>query len=182
MGKKISVDSATMVNKILEIIEAHVLFGIPIDKIKIKIHKESLVHAAIVLNNGLVKFAMHDTSMSIPIRNCLLNNKLFNQKKIFFSDTSNFNLSFNHVQLKQYDVLNTGFKILKLGQRAWILFNVINDKLVDKFLKGEIFFYQITQNLIKIFNKKSTIHYCKKKIIKFSDIMETINFGISLVK
>ena len=73
MGRKISVDSATMVNKIFELIEAHILFSIPKNKLRIKIHKESLVHSVVILKNGLVKMIMHNTSMTIPIRNTLFN-------------------------------------------------------------------------------------------------------------
>ena len=65
-GKKISIDSATLMNKILEIIEAHKLFSIDINKIDIVIHPESLVHAIIELKNGLFKFIYHETTMIIP--------------------------------------------------------------------------------------------------------------------
>ena len=84
MGKKISIDSATMANKGLELIEASFLFGINPNKIKIKIHKESKVHAAVILKNGLVHLVAHNTSMSIPIKNSLLNDISFSTQKIFF--------------------------------------------------------------------------------------------------
>ena len=177
MGKKISVDSATMVNKIFEIIEAHVLFNIPFDKIKIKIHKESLIHSAVILKDGLVKIIMHDTSMIIPIRNCLFNQKFNFQKKNFFTNTPDFSLNFNESLIKKFEIVHFALKIIKLGHRSWILFNVINDKLVEKFLKKEIFFYQITKNLIKIFKNKSIILYCKTKIRNLSDIHNTINYA-----
>ena len=76
MGKKISIDSATMMNKILEIIEAQKLFNIPKDKLEIIIHPESLVHAIFELKNGLFIFIYHDTSMVIPIANALFESKL----------------------------------------------------------------------------------------------------------
>ena len=182
MGKKISVDSATMVNKIFEIIEAHVLFNIPFDKIEIKIHKESLIHSVVIFKNGLVKIIMHDTSMIIPIRNCLFNQKFFFQKSNFFSSTPNFSLSFNESSIKQFEIVYFALKIIRLGHRAWILFNVINDKLVEKFLKKEIFFYQITKNLINIFKNKSIILYCKIKIKNLSDIQKTINYAEKIFK
>jgi len=182
MGKKISVDSATMVNKMFEIIEAHVLFNIPLDKIKIKIHKESLIHSAVVFKDGLVKLVMHDTSMVIPIRNCLFNHNFFSQKKNYFIKKTDFSLSFNESLIKQFEIINFSHKIIRLGHRAWIFFNVINDILVQKFLKKEIFFYQITKNLINIFNNRSIILYCKTKIINISDIQKTINYAENIFK
>jgi len=182
MGKKISVDSATMVNKIFEIIEAHVLFNIPLAKIKIKIHKESLIHSAVIFKDGLVKIIMHDTSMIIPIRNCLFNQKFFSQKKNYFSNKPNFSLSFNETLIKKFEIIFFALKIIRLGQRAWILFNIINDKLVEKFFKKEIFFYQITKNLIKIFKNKTVIFYCKTRIKNLSDIYATINYAENFIK
>ena len=182
MGKKISVDSATMVNKIFEVIEAHVLFNIPLTKIKIKIHKESLIHSAVIFKDGLVKIIMHDTSMVIPIRNCLFNQKFFSQKKNFFSNTPNFSLNFNETLIKKFEIVSFALKIIRLGHRAWILFNVINDKLVEKFLKKEIFFYQISKNLIKIFKNRSITLYCKTETKNLSDIHSTINYAEKIFK
>ena len=70
-GKKISVDSSTLMNKILELIEAQKIFNIPLNKLDILIHPESLVHAIVELNNGLTKFIYHETSMIIPIANAI---------------------------------------------------------------------------------------------------------------
>ena len=80
MGKKISVDSATLMNKIFEVIEAHKLFSIDIKKIDILIHPQSLVHAIIKFKNGLYKFLYFETDMSIPIGNALFE-KNFEIKK-----------------------------------------------------------------------------------------------------
>ena len=76
MGKKITIDSATLMNKILELIEAQKLFSIPNSKIDILIHPNSLVHAIIQLNNGLIKFIYHDTSMIIPLANAIFDSNL----------------------------------------------------------------------------------------------------------
>ena len=74
MGKKISVDSATLMNKIFEVVEASKLFSIDLKKIDILIHPQSLVHAVVKFNNGLYKFLYFDTDMSIPIGNALYDN------------------------------------------------------------------------------------------------------------
>ena len=104
MGKKISVDSASLMNKMLEHVEAQKLFSMQPDKIEIIIHPESLVHAIIELKNGLYKFIYHETTMLIPILNAIYDNKVnvedyikptMNKKnKIFFK-----NLSFKKVDM-----------------------------------------------------------------------------------
>ena len=182
MGKKISVDSATMVNKIFELIEAHILFSIPKRKLKIKIHKESLVHSAVVLKNGLVKMIMHDTSMQIPIRNSLLDNYLFVHPNNFFKKKFFFTLSFEENNLSKFKIIKTGYKILNNGHATWILFNVINDFLVKKFLNKEIFFYEIVNKLIKVFNNKNINLYKKNKINNLSDIKKMITLGRTIAK
>ena len=75
-GKKVTIDSSTMMNKLLEIIEAQKLFNIPNNKIDILIHPNSLVHAIVKLKNGLVKFIYHETSMIIPITNAIFDGQL----------------------------------------------------------------------------------------------------------
>ena len=76
MGKKITIDSATMMNKFLELIEANKLFNIPLEKLEIVVHPESLVHAIIKFKNGLTKFIYHETSMLIPLANAIFDNSL----------------------------------------------------------------------------------------------------------
>ena len=81
MGKKISVDSANMMNKVFEIIEAYKLFKFDKEKYKIMIHPQSYVHSIIRFKNGLIKLIAHDTTMKIPIFNTLY----FNQCKKIIS-------------------------------------------------------------------------------------------------
>ena len=85
-GKKISVDSSTLMNKVFEIVEAQKIFDIPYDKLDIIIHPNSLVHAILELKNGLKKLIYHDTSMKIPLANAIFDGKLeidnFLKKKI----------------------------------------------------------------------------------------------------
>ena len=76
MGKKISIDSSTLMNKLFEVAEAEKLFNIPNNKLRILIHPESLVHAIVEFNNGLKKFIYHDTSMVIPLANAIFENNL----------------------------------------------------------------------------------------------------------
>lgn len=177
MGKKISVDSATMVNKIFELIEAHILFSIPKKKLKIKLHQESLVHSAVILKNGLVKMIMHDTSMKIPIRNRLFDNKFFDDYGNYFKKVENFSLNFDEKKLSNFKIIKSGYKIFNSGHTLWILFVIINDFLVTKFLNKEIFFYEIVDKLIKVFSNKNINLYIKYKIKTLSDIYKMIALG-----
>jgi 1-deoxy-D-xylulose-5-phosphate reductoisomerase len=93
MGKKISIDSATMINKIYEVIEAKNIFNLSYKKIEILIHPKSYIHALLKFNNGLIKIIAHDTTMKVPIFNTLFfntNNKI-KSKKIDLKVLNNLN-------------------------------------------------------------------------------------------
>ena len=109
MGKKISIDSATMMNKVFELIEAQRIFNLDRAKFKILIHPQSLVHAIVKFDNGLTKLLIHDTDMKIPIFNSIYDksNKKINNKKIDYSSLNN--LSFKSIDLKKFPSI----KILK---------------------------------------------------------------------
>ena len=82
MGKKISVDSSTMMNKVYEIIEAKKIFNINYNKISILIHPKSYIHAIVHFNDGMTKIIAHETTMEIPIFNTLFSNKNINIKNL----------------------------------------------------------------------------------------------------
>ena len=113
MGKKISVDSATMINKIYEVIEAKNIFNLSYKKIEILIHPKSYVHALIKFNNGLTKIIAHETTMQIPIFNTIYSEeeKKLKSKKININILNN--LRFKKINLKKYPMcklLNFTFK------------------------------------------------------------------------
>ncbi|MBD1135398.1 1-deoxy-D-xylulose-5-phosphate reductoisomerase [Pelagibacterales bacterium SAG-MED47] len=155
MGKKISIDSATLMNKIFEVIEAKNIFNLSYDKISILIHPNSYVHAIVEFNNGLTKILIHETSMYIPIYNTLYhdkNNKLIKSNKINLKKLNNLDLS--NPNLNRFKSLN----IKKFLPNKVSLFETIlitaNDEIVKLFLKNEIRFNQITPLIIKIIKKK----------------------------
>ena len=76
MGKKISIDSATLMNKVIEVIEAQRIFNVKSNKFRILIHPKSYVHAIVKFKNGLTKILVHDTDMKIPIFNSIYSNNL----------------------------------------------------------------------------------------------------------
>ena len=159
MGKKISIDSATLINKVYEVIEAKKIFNIPYDKIKILLHSKSYVHALIKFNTGLIKIIAHDTTMKIPIFNTLYSQ---NEKKLL---SKNLNiktlndLDFNKVDLKKYPMIN----LLNLLPKKNSLYETVivsaNDELVNLFLDNKIKFMDISKNLQKILNLKIFIKY-----------------------
>ncbi len=159
MGKKISVDSATMMNKVFELIEAQRIFGFDRSKFKILIHPQSLVHAIIKFNNGLTKILVHDTNMKIPIFNSIYENLI---KKI---DTKNIDLSkLNNLKFKKINLRKfPSIKILKRLPKRISLFETIlvscNDELVDLFIKKKITFWQIYGILDRLLNMKEFAKY-----------------------
>ena len=175
MGKKISIDSATLVNKMFEVIEAQRLFNIDINKISIKIHSQSYIHSIIQFRNGLIKICAHEPNMSIPIANSLDKNLNFTNKY-----QTNFkilnNLNFTDVDKKKFPVV----KILETYPKHCSLFDTalvsINDELVNLFLQKKISFKDIFDNLLYMLNLKS-INKLKKKVPKnYKEISEINDF------
>ena len=176
MGKKISIDSATMINKIYEVIEAKNIFNINYKNIKILLHSNSYVHAILKFNNGLIKLIAHDTTMKIPIFNTLYFNK---SRKIFSKELKlNIlnNLEFKSPNVKRYPMV----KLLKLLPIKTSLYETVivsaNDCLVDLFLKKKINFLNIQKELFKIINSKEFIYYKKKVPNKVEDILNLNNY------
>ena len=171
MGRKISIDSATMVNKVYEIIEAKKIFNIDYKKIKVLIHPNSYIHALLKFNNGLIKIIAHDTTMKIPIFNTLF----FNTKKTINSKKININLlndlNFNKVDNKRYPMIN----LLNLLPKDDSLYETVvvsaNDTLVDLFLKKKINFTEIHKKLFDIIKMKEFVKLKRIKPNKISDIL-----------
>ena len=163
MGKKITIDSATMMNKVFEIIEAKKIFNLDYNKLKILVHSQSYVHAIVKFNNGLTKILIHDTNMTIPIFNSLYEDKKkeIQSKKLDFSIINNLN--FENIDLKRFPVT----KILKKLSSNDSLYETVivsaNDNLVRMFLNNKIQFLDISKTLIKILNNKEFLKF--KQII-----------------
>ena len=163
MGKKISVDSATMMNKVFEIIEAKKIFNLKYHLLDILVHPSSYVHAIIKFNDGMIKIIAHDTSMIIPIFNSLYSDQL---KKI---KTEKLNLDkLNNLNLKVVDKNKfPSIKIIDmLKNKDNLLETVIvlaNDVLVNLFLLKKINFTDIIILLLKLINMKEFKRYNDKK-------------------
>ena len=176
MGKKISIDSATMINKIYEVIEAKNIFNISYKKIEILIHPNSYVHAILKFDTGLTKIIVHDTTMRVPIFNTLYlnDNKKLKSKKIDI-DTLN-NLNFKKINTKRYPMI----RLLNLLPSKHSLFETVvvsaNDTLVQLFLDNKIKFTDIQKKLFNIINKKQFINYKNKSPKTIRDIVELNNY------
>ncbi len=185
MGKKISIDSATMMKKVFEIIEAKKIFEIDYKKLSILVHPKSYVHAIVKFKNGLTKILIHDTNMTIPIFNSLYPNY---EKKIK-SNSINLsilnNLDFKKIDKKKFPIL----KILNFLPQRHSLFETVivsaNDKLVNMFLDKKISFIDISKVMLKIINSKEFIKYKKippKNINQITQLSHYVSLKINSLR
>ena len=176
MGKKISIDSATMINKIYEVIEAKNIFNCSYKKIKILIHPNSYVHAILKFDTGITKIIVHDTSMQVPIFNTLYSNdnKKLKSKKIDIDKLNNLN--FKKINTKRYPMI----RLLNLLPSKHSLFETVivsaNDTLVQQFLDNKIKFTDIQKKLFNIINKKQFLNFKNKSPKTIRDIVELNNY------
>ena len=170
MGKKITIDSATLMNKVFEVIEAKNIFYLPYKKISILTHPKSYIHAIVKFKNGLSKLLVHDPDMKIPIHNSLYNleKKNYKSKSLDLNILNNLNLKkVNLVKFPLVKILNNLPKNSSLYETVLI---TVNDYLVLKFLKKKIGYKKLTNLIIKISNLKEFQKYKKIKPKKVQDI------------
>jgi 1-deoxy-D-xylulose-5-phosphate reductoisomerase len=186
MGKKISIDSATMMNKVFEVIEAQRIFNIELKKFKILVHPDSYVHSIIKFNNGITKILVHDTNMKIPIFNTLYqnSNKKLMSKKLNITKLNNLN--FKNIDKKRFPIVNIINYVSKKPSLHETVIVTANDALVDSFLHGKIKFLDISKYLkktikLKEFNKfKHILPTNLNQIIKLSKYVRLKTQSISV--
>jgi len=179
MGKKISIDSATMMNKVFEVIEAKKIFNLKYNQLEILMHPHSYLHAIVKFKNGLTKILAHDTSMTIPIFNSIylknerdisskpLNIKMLNDLKLKFLNPKIFPTIKLLNSLKDKDSL---FETVIVSA---------NDTLVNLFLKNRIKFTAISKILLKIVKHHDLAKYHSIKVVNIEQIVK-LNKYVSL--
>ena len=171
MGKKISVDSATLMNKIFEVIEAHKLFDVDLKKIEILIHPQSLVHAILKFKNGIYKFIFFKHDMSIPIGNALFGEKFKYAYNSKLNSEIASNLEFLKVKKSKFPAIKLK-PILNKYSSLPIILNAANEIFVDEFLKNNISFYSIISNLFELLKDKKIVKYAIKSSSNYKSILD----------
>ena len=176
MGEKITIDSATLMNKVFEVIEAKKIFNINLKKIKILINPNSYFHSIIIFKNGTIKILAHENKMEIPIHN-----SIYGDNTKYYYSTQDLNLTkINNLNLSNPNMkFFTTLKLLKLISDKDSLFETIlvsvNDELVKLFLNKQIDYKNLLYYLNKIINFKKFKKYCNVRPKSIKDIIN-INY------
>ena len=153
MGKKVSIDSATLMNKGLEVIEAHWLFGIPINKIEILIHPQSYVHALVQYHDGSIISQISNRDMRIPIQYAL------NYPERIENDFPRINLAkigqltFKKLNSKRFPSIGLCYEVIKKGGTFPAVLNAANEVAVNAFLNQSLSFNHIIDVVSKVLEK-----------------------------
>ncbi|MDA0348279.1 MAG: 1-deoxy-D-xylulose-5-phosphate reductoisomerase [Verrucomicrobia bacterium] len=143
MGRKITVDSATMANKGLEIIEAHWLFGTPAENIKVVIHPTSIIHSLVEFIDGSILAQLSPPSMTFAIQHALLYPERFEKTEPSLNFSEAINLDLSPPDMMRYPCLRLAYEALKVGGVGPAIYNAANEISVEAFLKNQIGFIQI---------------------------------------
>ena len=172
MGRKITVDSSNMMNKVFEAIEAKNIFNCSLKKISILIHPDSYVHAIVSYEDGMIKIIAHDTTMGIPIFNSIYENSYSYNKNLKINIDKLNKLNFQKIDIKKFPLV----KILKKIPNKISLFETIlvsaNDELVRMYLRKLIKYEDISKKLLKIVNNEKFLKFKKISPKKVNDIIE----------
>ena len=172
MGKKITIDSATLMNKVFEVIEARNIFDIDYKKISILTHPKSYVHTIIKFKNGLSEILIHEPDMKIPIYNSIYykKSKELKTSPLNFKNLNNLNLQ--KVKKKKFPLVRLIDKLPEYPSLFETILVTVNDYLVNKFLNKKINYLELTSSINKILNIKE---FQKFKKIKPRNIKQIYN-------
>ncbi len=172
MGKKITIDSATLMNKVFEVIEAKNIFNIEYKNILILTHPKSYVHAIIKFKNGISKFLTHEPDMKIPIYNSIFNQggKNLKNKPLDFKTLNNLNLK--KVDEKKFPLVKILNNLPKNSSLFETILITVNDYFVQKFLDKKINFEKLIKLIYKILKQKE---FQKFKRIRPKNLKEIYN-------
>ena len=179
MGKKITVDSSTLVNKGLEVIEAHHLFSLPYDKIEVIVQRESLIHSMVEFVDGSVKAQLGVPSMRVPIEYAIYkeNRQFINEKTINWAEIEK--ISIGKADLDTFKGLKLAYKAIEIGGLMPAIFNALNEVAVWRFIDGSIKYLEIADFIekgMKLCKKRGL----NKKKFNIQDIEEIMNIAEGL--
>jgi len=160
MGPKITVDSATMMNKALEVIEAHWLFDMPVDKIEILVHPESIVHSLVEFVDGSLIALLGRPDMCLPIQYALTYPARVAGVAEHLQLDELGKLTFERPNVETFRALTLGFEVARTGGTAAVVFNAANEAAVGEFLAGRIKFVRIVELIEGCLNK----HNVKRRV------------------
>ena len=156
MGRKITVDSATLANKALEVIEAHFLFGLPYDAIDVVVHPQSVIHSMVEFVDGSVLAQLGVPSMELPVLYALTHPERIEEPAIPpFDPVAASPLTFERVRLEDFPALKLGITAGRTGGAAPAVFNAANEKAVALFLDGALSFVDIARAISSALDRLS---------------------------
>jgi len=181
MGKKITIDSSTLMNKVFEVIEAKKIFNLEYKQIGIIIHPQSFIHAIVKFSDGMIKIIAHETTMEIPIHNTIYDCKQYKAKNIFNFKKLN-NINFSNVDIKKFPSVKIIKKLPVKNSLYETVLITANDEFVKLFLNKKIKFSKIFEETIKMINRTEFNKLKKTQPNKISDVIDTRNLVRNKIK
>ncbi|WP_422657262.1 1-deoxy-D-xylulose-5-phosphate reductoisomerase [Paenibacillus sp. EC2-1] len=171
MGAKITIDSATMVNKGLEVIEAHWLFGLPYEQIQVLLHPESIIHSFVQYRDSSIIAQLGNPDMRVPIQYALTFPERWPSPSKGLSLAEAGKLQFREMDFDRFPCLRLAYECGKMGGTATTVFNAANEIAVSRFLRGEISFLQIEDIIEGVLNKHQNTPEPALEAIEESDTL-----------
>ena len=167
MGPKITIDSATMMNKALEVIEARWLFDVPVDRIEVLIHPESIVHSLVEFVDGSVVAQLGQPDMCLPIQYALTYPQRVPgvSKRLRLEEVGR--LRFEKPDFQTFRTLPLAYEVARMGGTAAAVFNAANETAVEEFLAGRIRFLQIVELIEHCLN-----HHNVRQTMSLDELLE----------
>lgn len=177
MGTKITIDSATMVNKGLEVIEAHWLFGLPYDQIRVLLHPESIVHSFVEFRDSSIIAQLGNPDMRVPIQYALTYPRRWPSPARRLSLAEAGSLTFREMDLARYPALRLAMEAGRAGGTTPTAFNAANEVAVARFLRQEIAFLRIEEIIAEVLERHSNqaqpsleeIEACDKRVREMAE-------------
>jgi len=184
MGKKISIDSATMMNKVFEVIEAKKIFNLEYKNISILTHPKSYVHAIVKFKNATIKVLIHEPDMKIPIYNSLhLDTIRYLKSKDLDLSILN-NLELKKINSKKFPLIKLLNNLNEKNSLYETVLVTINDFFVSKYLKNEISYQDMIKLIYKFCNNKEFLKYKKispRKVTDIYDLRDFVSLKLSIL-